>query len=323
MAPTRQRATRKNSAHSIPAASRSYWVVSPNVGFNNATIPQWRQVVQRTHAAFMGWGKDHAIGMRFITAIERGDIILIARRHKGQPEVFGFGIDAGACRKKLDGVDTPQRYSSARRLSRFTSLNHAPSHVPLMEALGHTAALAQLHPDRNPHHKKVCQWLERHLDKAIPPAKEPSRSTVTAVEAPHNQQLDYVFRSKRAITKAIRREAKLVEAYRYWLQKQGRTLEILKYHHGLCCDGFEATRRNLIEAKSSTRREHIRMAVGQLLDYAFQSNARFGPLKMAILLPRKPDDTDLEKWLRSAPLKIHLIWHDKKTFHDNAHGQFT
>ena len=39
---------------------------------------------------------------------------------------------------------------------------------------------------------------------------------------------------------------------------------------GLCCDRFEKKRHNLIEAKSSTKREYIRMAVGQLLDYAYQ-----------------------------------------------------
>jgi hypothetical protein len=61
------------------------------------------------------------------------------------------------------------------------------------------------------------------------------------------------------------------------------------------------------------------MAVGQLLDYAFQGKAKFKQPHMAILLPNKPDD-DSVKWL--APLGIKIIWRRGQSFLDNANGQF-
>ncbi|MGA2605870.1 MAG: hypothetical protein ABSH01_00265 [Terriglobia bacterium] len=79
-------------------------------------------------------------------------------------------------------------------------------------------------------------------------------------------------------------------------------------------------RRNLIEAKSSISREHIRMAVGQLLDYAFQVEKKFGKPNMAILLPRKPHPNSVN-WLPQR--NISLVWPEKAAFVDNANGQFT
>jgi hypothetical protein len=88
----------------------------------------------------------------------------------------------------------------------------------------------------------------------------------------------------------------------------------------LQCDGHEEIRKNLIEAKSSASREHIRMAVGQLLDYAFQGRTKLQGLHLAVLLPAKPAK-DVEAWLDS--LNIKLIWPDGTGFVDNANGQFT
>lgn len=106
--------------------------------------------------------------------------------------------------------------------------------------------------------------------------------------------------------------------YRHWLKIQKRTLSSLKYKK-LQCDGYEKNRGNLIEAKSSISREHIRMAVGQLLDYAYQGKTHLGAPNMAILLPQKPLSRVVE-WLE--PLKIRLVWQEKGSFLDNANGQF-
>ena len=62
------------------------------------------------------------------------------------------------------------------------------------------------------------------------------------------------------------------------------------------------------------------MAVGQLLDYAFQGKEKLGEPNKAILLPKKPDN-NIEKWLLS--LKISVIWREKRFFLDNANGQFS
>lgn len=73
-------------------------------------------------------------------------------------------------------------------------------------------------------------------------------------------------------------------------------------------DGWVEKEQLLIEAKSSCTRNHIRLAIGQLLDYK-----RFiEPKEMAILLPAKPKQ-DLLELIHS--LKI-------KTIHQTSSGDF-
>src|SRR5688572_3189620 len=88
---------------------RAYWVVSPNVKNNNRSVGEWRQASIETRAAFMGWNPDDPehlqIGPKFAGkvpgGIEPGDVILIARRSGGTPEVVGFGVVDGAARTRL------------------------------------------------------------------------------------------------------------------------------------------------------------------------------------------------------------------------------
>ena len=75
----------------------------------------------------------------------------------------------------------------------------------------------------------------------------------------------------------------------------------------------------MIEAKASSSREHIRMAVGQLLDYSFQGKKKFGKPQLAVLLPKRPS-ADVEAWLDY--LKIKVIWREKDVYLDNSNGQF-
>ncbi len=79
-------------------------------------------------------------------------------------------------------------------------------------------------------------------------------------------------------------------------------------------DVINCTRRALVEAKQASTREHIRTAIGQILDYQ-----RFWKAKhRAVLLPDMPDP-DLLKLLDSAA--INAIWRDGKGgFADNANG---
>jgi hypothetical protein len=139
------------------------------------------------------------------------------------------------------------------------------------------------------------------------------------VSAAHNYRLDFEVHSKDRISRAQRIEARLLKRYKKWLEAQDRELHSVKYG-GLQCDGYEKLRRNLIEAKSSESREHVRMAVGQLLDYAFQGRKKLGDPHMAVLLPAKPS-SDIEEWLES--LAIKLVWPVSDVFLDNANGQFT
>jgi len=142
---------------------------------------------------------------------------------------------------------------------------------------------------------------------------------VKMVASPRNHQLDYNIRTKEEVKEAEKKEAILLMRYRLWLKRQERNLPTAR-HEKLQCDGFEKERRNLIEAKSSISREHIRMAVGQLLDYAFHIKKKFGKPNMGILLPEEPDPNSVD-WLQ--PLKISLVWRKKAAFLDNTNGQFT
>jgi uncharacterized protein len=183
---------------------------------------------------------------------------------------------------------------------------------------------------RSDAHLKVCEWINQQLDicssggRGRRPAarghsQNPSSPSAKIVCAPENHQLDYKVQTRAKVIKAKKIEAGLLEDYRRWLEHQDRALSAVKYRM-LQCDAYEQARQNLIEAKSSTSREHIRMAVGQLLDYAFQGSHKFGNPHKAILLPSEPR-SDIVKWLES--LNIKVIWREKKAFLDNANGQFT
>jgi len=62
------------------------------------------------------------------------------------------------------------------------------------------------------------------------------------------------------------------------------------------------------------------MAVGQLLDYAYQGRVKFENVRKAILLPRKPGP-DIVEWLKS--LSIDVVWREEAKFFDTSNGQFT
>lgn len=308
---------------------RRYWVVSPNVRNDERTVGEWSKASVRKEAAFMGYyphdPKHSQIGPKFAgttaRGVEPGHVMLIARRHHGEPKVVGFGVVQGNYAKRIRAFKPPQSFGSLRRLSPFRAWNQPLPGMPLIDALQHTKALVQLHPESNDAHRKVCEWMERKLGSAAPPPRDEKGADqdIDVVDQPESHQLDYRVQTKDRIIRAKRIEAGLLEGYRRWLEHQDRKLSAARYGR-LQCDGYEKQRQNLIEAKASTSREHVRMAVGQLLDYAFQGKEKLGSPNMAILLPNKLSE-DIEKWLHS--LGIGIIWRDGKSFFDNANGQFT
>ncbi len=312
--------------------NRSYWVVSPNVRNTEATVSDWRQASVDAAAAFMGYGPDETAykgsGIKFAQVVKPGDVILIARRHNRQPEMVGFGRVRGKYLTGSKGLRVPGTFGSLRKLSPFVPWSQAPKRLPLLAVLPQNLALAQLHPEQNKNHERVCRWMDVHLSKVRPPTtsakhlgskKHPASSDIQMADPPGSCQLDYQMRTQRQIRIARAFEARLLRAYRDWLNEQNRKLGVARYNK-LHCDGFEIERNNLIEAKSSCRREHIRMAVGQLLDYSFQGKAKFGNPHLAILLPAEPD-SELTAWLNA--LEIAVIWRSRGRFFDNANGQFT
>ena len=302
---------------------KAFWVVSPNVG---GRASDWKQIILREHIAVMGWGPNHEIGERF-KRIPPKDVILIARRHRGKADPVGLGVvrgpaEMGNARGKSKRFLNPTRFGSLRNLDPFVPVLDAPKGIPVMKALSHPMALAKLHPRRNPAHKQVCDWMEQLLRNGNkgssegliynePLPAQRNKKEVHLVDPPKNLDYDYKFQPRSTIVRARKREAELLEAYRTWIQeKHGYfpgAIKALK----LTNDCFDENRCNLIEAKASTKREDIRMAVGQLFDYGFYAGKQFGEINRAILLPRRPP-AELIEWL--LPLNISVIWRRRGVF---------
>jgi len=313
----------------LPVDGRQFWVVSPNVMNSSKTVEDWKQASVKQSAAFMGYGPDErkhkGIGYKFAHTVSQGDVILIARRHRNQAEVVGFGIVKGAFQKTVRGFTAPEKdkwQGSLRKLSPFASMSTPPAQIPIMSALFHTIALRQLRPHANRDHKTICNWMLNELVYATGNRRSKSRvpDAVTSLgPLSSSNKLEFEVRTREMVRKAKKVEEELVGQYHKWLLGKNRQLNVACYR-GLRCDAYEEARRNLVEAKSSTKREYIRMAVGQLLDYSYLGRADLGSPKMAILLPRKPD-TSLFGWL--SELNISIIWKQRNEFFDNADGQFT
>jgi hypothetical protein len=307
---------------------RQFWVVSPNVMNSNKTVDGWKQASVRQSAAFMGYSPDErghkGIGYKFAHSVSQDDVILIARRYRNEPEVVGFGVVQGKFQKTMRGFTAPEKANwrgSLRKLSPFIAAGVVPSNIPILRALFHTIALRQLHPQASGDHKTICEWMLKELGTRSGGLGSTSRRPAVAtslVPLSSVNKLEFEVRTREMVRSARKAEGELVNQYRAWLLSKSRELTIARYR-SLKCDAYEEGRKNLIEAKSSTKREYIRMAAGQLLDYAYLGRADLGNPQMAILLPRKPDFT-LLGWL--SELNINIIWKHRNRFFDNADGQF-
>ena len=110
-----------------------------------------------------GWGDDHKIGRKFANEIEKDDVILIARRHRKRPEIIGFGVVTDKFERSRTVPGTHLEFRSMRKLKPSRPLSGPPKNIPIMDALGHTMALAQLHPEWDDRHKRVCEWMASEL----------------------------------------------------------------------------------------------------------------------------------------------------------------
>ena len=329
--------------NSFTMTRRRYWVVSPNVKPKEKRIADWKRASVVHRAAFMGWEAENyqngGMGPKFAGVTERGitpdDLILIARRNDGRPEIVGFGLVRGKYARRLKGFKPPSQTftGSIRKLTNFKACSKVPQGIPVKAILRHTRALVELHPKHDAAHRRVCNWMERRLaaDRGTTSLlaewaqrqprmnrHPPSPIDIDIVDQPEAHQLDYSYKTERETIRAKRIEAQLLYDYCRWLDSHDRKLTQVRYCR-LQCDGFEGRRRNLIEAKASASREHIRMAVGQLLDYAFQGKKKFGSPHKAILLPERPTP-NIQEWLDH--LHISVIWRQGESFSDNAQRRF-
>lgn len=104
---------------------------------------------------------------------------------------------------------------------------------------------------------------------------------------------------------SLRREAMLVRDYVVWLGDRGNSICRHKIDlpegGSLYTDLFDETANEVIEAKSSSARMHVRTGIGQVLDYAHL----LGHPAKALLLPSKPSP-DLIQLLTD--LGVSVIW---------------
>ncbi len=120
--------------------------------------------------------------------------------------------------------------------------------------------------------------------------------------------------------RAERKESKLVTEYQDFLENNNLPklsrliINIEGETSSLKTDGWIEESNTLVEAKSSSSRNSIRTAIGQLLDYKFQiENQDIEVNRLAILLPQKPRNS-LVKLLNN--LGIHLTYKDGSNFVD-------
>ena len=78
-------------------------------------------------------------------------------------------------------------------------------------------------------------------------------------------------------------------------------------------DIYDKNLQALIEAKGSTDRDSIRMALGQVLDY----RRACAPTWCGVLLPSKPDQDLIDLLARS---QIATIWETSSGFRDSVNG---
>ena len=173
---------------------------------------------------------------------------------------------------------------------------------------------------KRPGNATLCALLDKMLKgKATLKPGKPGGMMANIVDTEGEENTEgHEVQTKKQIIQAKHREKKLVKDFKRILQKKGREITRLRYSKAgkqpLFCDLYEEKKRHLLEAKASCSREDVRMAVGQLLDYAqLTKAAKLGQSKLAILVPERPQMRSLI-FLESIPIDIGLVWRRRYGF---------
>ncbi|MGQ4514854.1 hypothetical protein [Streptomyces sp. DW26H14] len=126
----------------------------------------------------------------------------------------------------------------------------------------------------------------------VAPAVESEGPTSTAVATEQHatdSTTSDVSAGQRTI---VRREGQLTTLFEAHLASQGHVvhrfqIRVAGERGALMTDTYDATDNALYEAKGKASREHVRMAIGQLLDYRRNIDVPEG-LRLAVLLPGEP-----------------------------------
>lgn len=149
-------------------------------------------------------------------------------------------------------------------------------------------------PDRNGELRSVIVfrlWSVSAEAGELSTAEPSGQVEVQSIPVESYQTQRFVANPKKGPTEAERREAALVSRYSEWLGKQDRmtsSREIRLPHQArpLYTDFFDDTEGELIEAKGAASRNHLRLALGQVLDYARYVEHK----QLAVLVPVRPAD---------------------------------
>jgi hypothetical protein len=329
------------------AKETRYWIVSPNVRNHPPSLPLWRELIKQTRTAIMGYSPDHRKGMqlgpKFAEEIEEDDVILITRGKNAHREVVACGRVASAVMlprgsdetllKTANGatVQAPESFGSYRLLDPFVELEREkwPSFNRVTYQIW---AMYELKRD-TADNARICNWLDDKLVKlgkgpTVSGSKSKSKPKAGVQSLPTTEP--YLTVTKAAARRIAKAEAKLVRKYADWLGKNHKrypmpySLPISFSLNGIrghvACDLYDEDERTMIEAKSATDRHSIRLAIGQLYDYAYlMRQIRGKRVRRAMLLPNRLD-SEMEEFLKS--LQIAAIWKDGQSFSDNISETF-
>ena len=161
-------------------------------------------------------------------------------------------------------------------------------------------------------------------DDMIPPASQtkavlvPADATTAKIVEPERNKNKKGYRSAAPATEAERREALLSDHFEEYLRSQQHKvfrfeIQIKGKTSRLLTDLYDATAHVLYELKGSNRREAVRMALGQLLDYSrhVRVDDHADPPRMVALFPTPPDE-DLRDLL--ANHNVGTAWPDGNTY---------
>jgi len=170
--------------------------------------------------------------------------------------------------------------------------------------------------------RSLLEGLEPPGKKPRRPVKPPPKPIAVPIPIEKGKVEAYDTKTKNEVVRARREENKLVEDFASYLAEQGcsvcrHKITVPGAKGQLYSDLYNETRGQLIEAKAGTSRSDVRMAIGQLADYARMIEP--SP-RCAVLLEARPSQ-DLIGLLHSQDIAV--IWRDGDGFTDNGGGAFT
>ena len=169
-------------------------------------------------------------------------------------------------------------------------------------AWSNATAAALLDPDQ-------AKYLERLILNAEPDSERPAYELMD-VEAFNTEDGDIAARDTGEF---VREESALVQRFVRFKRKQGCILKAVRFQPpgwpgSVRCDMYDPATRTIFEAKSECDRHTIRVAIGQLADYA---RLHGEPCNKVLLVPRPPH-RDLSALLESQGISV--VWEEEETF---------